>query len=282
MKSNKRRLIGIIALITLYCTGCGASISQSEKNVELNGNYNLISMFSVDDGYELSVKEDKIDISKIGTYSVLINATKGKRTTSKDFEITVEDTTAPVIKIENTNITIEQDDNNIDLSTYVSISDNSKEKITPEFDYNMIDIKSPGEYIVPFSATDPSGNKSTGEIKVTVEEKLQDYELQAISLINYLKSILKNPDSLKIHSISCRKFREDEKGSHFKIDFSSQNGFGGFNRETYYIEIDTDGKPTGYSLDEYMMMMEMSNYENNSHTLDEALDADKLLNNLNR
>lgn len=81
-------------------------------------------MFSVDDGYKLSIKEDNIDISKIGTYSVLINATKGKRTTSKDFEITVEDTTAPVIKIENTNITIEQDDNNIDLSPYVSVSDN--------------------------------------------------------------------------------------------------------------------------------------------------------------
>lgn len=51
---------------------------------------------------------------------------------------------------------------------------------------------------------------------------------------NYLKGILKNPNSLQIHShttfIGANSYT-------FTIDYSAQNGFGGYNRETYFIEV---------------------------------------------
>lgn len=92
---------------------------------------------------------------------------------------------------------------------------------------------------------------------IVPENELKPEEEAAIKVVETLKSVLKNPDSMQIHSISycdCEIKQEyidwileDSSVLYqniesylnctylFKIDLSAQNGFGGMNRETYYL-----------------------------------------------
>jgi len=60
----------------------------------------------------------------------------------------------------------------------------------------------------------------------------------------YLKSVLKNPSSLQIHSY--RTINYDETYC-FVFDYSAQNGFGGFSRSEAYIWITKTSKSVYWS-----------------------------------
>ena len=52
--------------------------------------------------------------------------------------------------------------------------------------------------------------------------------------VDYLKNMLKNPESLQIHSYSTTYTGD---GYRFAIDYSAMNSFGGYTRETRYINV---------------------------------------------
>ena len=64
--------------------------------------------------------------------------------------------------------------------------------------------------------------------------------------VAYLKSRLKNPSSLQVHSY---RYSEGDDAYTFYIDYSAQNGFGGYNRETYMCTVNwyTGNITLGYS-----------------------------------
>ena len=58
--------------------------------------------------------------------------------------------------------------------------------------------------------------------------------------VSYIKNRLKNPNSLIVNSYS---YYEETSGTYsgcycFIFDYSAQNGFGGYNRSTYYVYVD--------------------------------------------
>lgn len=75
--------------------------------------------------------------------------------------------------------------------------------------------------------------------KLTYEEEICYYA------IGYLKSILINPESLQINEVQISPsalvyYEEKDSNGHYSeyiiyLDYSAQNGFGGSNREEYYI-----------------------------------------------
>lgn len=66
--------------------------------------------------------------------------------------------------------------------------------------------------------------------------KLTEEECQQIA-VKYLRGLSwKNPSSLTINEISALSY--STKSITFSIDYSAQNGLGGYNRENYYIEVD--------------------------------------------
>ena len=133
-----------------------------------------------------------------------------------------------------------------------------------------------------------SNGKSTQQVQqqtqteIVTEAPLNDYEYAAINLVNKLKDRLKNPDSLKIYSLSVRQFYKGETTYHFCIDYSAQNGFGGNNRKTEYLEIGINDDLDKYAFDSIIMAMEQSNYTNNSNILDKSIDIDRIMNNLDK
>ena len=106
-----------------------------------------------------------------------------------------------------------------------------------------------------------SNGKSTQQVEqqtqteIVTEAPLNDYEYAAINLVNKLKDRLKNPDSLKIYSLSVRQFYKGETTYHFCIDYSAQNGFGGNNRKTEYLEIGINDDLDKYAFDSIIMAM---------------------------
>lgn len=70
-----------------------------------------------------------------------------------------------------------------------------------------------------------------------ISEQVAEYVEQLI------KSQLKNPNSLIVNNVDCKEDGVSADGRRYfcvVIDFSAQNGFGGYNRETstYYIRYD--------------------------------------------
>ena len=81
--------------------------------------------------------------------------------------------------------------------------------------------------------------KDAAEAEVAHADSYTEDELSAIECILVFCKILKNPDSLQIHSINYRKWPDG--ASTVQMDYSAQNGFGGSDRNTVYIEKDASG-----------------------------------------
>ncbi len=81
-----------------------------------------------------------------------------------------------------------------------------------------------------FTLTACGGNK--------VEEVPTNIELCAEHSVEKLKSILKNPNSLIVNNLSAV---EADDYYIFKIDYSAQNGFGGMDRDDFFLAVFCNG-----------------------------------------
>lgn len=71
-----------------------------------------------------------------------------------------------------------------------------------------------------------------GQPELTTEEQL------GVDAVNAIKDDLKNPESLQVHEIEYVMSVTDEDSPEyiFCIDYSAQNGYGGYNRQDAYIK----------------------------------------------
>lgn len=270
-------LMATVIMCTL-CTACSSNaIKQTKTEIELNSKTSILDCFSTEENQELTVDESNLDESKIGSYKVTLSI-KGEPNKKKTFTIKVVDTTPPQVELASQGkIVLTLGESDYNLEKYFTIKDNSPKKdCTISIDDSAVDVNTLGIYEVSYVASDASGNKTEGQVDVEVIEPMEDYEKIAVNLIDSIRDILKNPESLQIHSMECCKFYDGESDYHFKIDLSAQNGFGGMNRKTYYIET-SNGKFQQYDLDEFIMSLEASNYKSNYHVLQKQLDVDKIL-----
>lgn len=97
------------------------------------------------------------------------------------------------------------------------------------------------------SAGQHSDVNSTGNQTVEVDYQ----ELARSFTTEVLRSQLKNPQSLQVHSITVEPgYHEDDENCYFAviIDYSAQNGFGGYNRETWESYVQLSKGSTNISL----------------------------------
>ncbi len=142
------------------------------------------------DGKELTVSSPqiklndkevgKIDTSVSNTYKLIYTVTDNEITTTSIRTVVVRDTIAPVISIpDESTITIAQV-NGYDVNRGVYAVDNSNEKITVKSESTLSNI--PGKYIILYTASDSSGNKSTAK--------------RIISVVDYISLQIKNNGTL--------------------------------------------------------------------------------------
>lgn len=151
-----------------------------------------------------------------------------------------------------TNVDFEPSLNGIKATDNLEGDLTSKIQITSNVNTNEA-----GEYTVGYSVQDSAGNSDYKTMTVIVENEYKKYEEQAYNAISKLYSMLKNPDSLQVQSINVQirenitelkfylssiKLDEPQTWYSYAIDYSAQNGFGGMNREYFYISINEDGQ----------------------------------------
>lgn len=238
-------------LLLVLCSGlagCGndnlPSLIQINASIEAGSSYDLLEYVQLNEGgiADISIKEDGIDIQKIGEYKVVFILTTPKaKKYDQEFEFNVIDTTPPIIEVESpVLVELDSEFNPVDFAKAFDTYDGdiTKDMIISK---NDVDMSKEGKYIVEYSVKDSSGNIGTNEITVEVELVFSDIESKAIKTIEAFKSILKNPDSLQIHSIYANKRLVGDVDYTFKIDYSAQNSFGGMQRKTIYVDIDNNG-----------------------------------------
>lgn len=77
--------------------------------------------------------------------------------------------------------------------------------------------------------------------EIPTEPPLTEVELAAKYSLEYLQTFAKNPESLQVHEIEYMYGDGELYDYAFSVDISSQNGFGGMNREMYYLFYHSNG-----------------------------------------
>lgn len=285
---QKKQLFLLAISVTLIaCASCSSTqkgksgVELKKQEVEINTRFSDEALFSVPDGETLTIIESDYDPHNVGEYTVRAT-TESKSDIIDTFKVRVVDTTPPSVTQKSNGIYLPLN-GEFDWLDYITLSDNSisnygeadASSIKFNVDEKTFDITTKGEYNVSYTAEDLSGNKNSGTLTVVVDEVWEKYERVAVKLIQSFKNFLKNPDSLQIHSITCR-WAGGQNTLHFKIDYSAQNGFGGMNRSTCYLGT-TSGQIDQYDLDDVIMALEQSAYSSESGS-EYNIDVSKIIN----
>ena len=97
-------------------------------------------------------------------------------------EVTTEepDTTSPVIELASDGVAYYEGDKYDPLSYVVSVIDDSGETIKAEYDDKDVNIASPGDYVISYSATDSAGNISEKKLNFKVKKEYTREEIKEI------------------------------------------------------------------------------------------------------
>jgi len=103
------------------------------------------------------------------TITLTVEDTSGNKTT-EELQLTVADTQAPTISFTKNNFAVAMGTGNINVSDYVSVSDNYDKNVVSRLSYSssIIDTSEAGDKSVTITAVDEAGNKATKSFNVTV------------------------------------------------------------------------------------------------------------------
>lgn len=210
---KKLLLFNIIAVNFILLTACNTGVAQKSDKIEINSDYDILSMCNVKEGYDVTIKKDNIDISKTGDYDVVIDVSKNGKNNEQTLKFKVQDTQAP--KVESSSARVKINATEDDLKKYVKVTDNSKEEIEPVFDMSKVDTTKPGEYSVPYTVKDSAGNKTDDVLKIEVTNYQTTY-----SLTDMNEQIKKLIDEKYSDVFTCY---DDEYTDNMSIEFSDIN-----------------------------------------------------------
>ncbi|ERJ11913.1 peptidoglycan linked protein (LPXTG) [Haloplasma contractile] len=124
---------------------------------------------------ESDIDRSNVDMDTVGTFAVGYHAVDSRNNKiSKLITITIQDTTAPVIVVDDTKkTTYEVGSDAPDWSTFVSVTDNYDDVITIDStDTLNVDINTVGTFDVRYQAIDSIGNNSSETITVTIQDTI--------------------------------------------------------------------------------------------------------------
>ena len=135
----------------------GRSIMVSSPTIKQNGN-----------------TVSQIDTSQLKTYNVIYEASDINGTTSATRTVIIRDTQAPVITVPSeTTLYIDQV-SGYNLLNGITVKDNYDQTITPTVENSTLSDL-PGTYVITYTATDSSGNKSTERRVIKVDGNINNY-----------------------------------------------------------------------------------------------------------
>lgn len=90
------------------------------------------------------------------------------------------DTTCPVIELASDGVAYYEGDKYDPMEYVISVTDDSGETIKAEYDDKDVNIASPGDYVISYSATDSAGNSSEKKLNFKVKKEYTRDEIKEI------------------------------------------------------------------------------------------------------
>jgi hypothetical protein len=271
-KKGILRVFIVLVGACLALTACKpVKIDQVVTSIEAGTPYDAASFISIDNkDAHITVSKDSIKKNTVGKYEIEYAVTNknGKVIAKKSIFIDAVDTTPPEILVVQPVIKVGAglDFDGLEYATATDAVDgdvSTSVAMSPE----SIDTTKPGKHQLVYTVTDSAGNKATAKISVEVLQFLSREEYFAAKAIEGLLGVLKNPDSLQVHSVYIND-------NTVKLDVSAQNGFGGMNRDTYYVPVKDDGSVDLYQFDDIFQSIQSIAWVNSGA---KKLDSKKIL-----
>ncbi|MCF0110414.1 MAG: DUF5011 domain-containing protein, partial [Erysipelotrichaceae bacterium] len=176
-----KQTLTALMVLSLLLSGCQKEEEEPEKikviqvvkKIEVNKKYDPLTFIrdTNGNGYFISVAQDDINNTQLGTYSITFLVETGDRERSEEitYQIEVADTTRPQITCSGS-ISIEKGKEFV-LEEYATATDNYDGDITREITVEgELDTNTAGTYPLVLSVTDSSGNEDKKNITIYVEE----------------------------------------------------------------------------------------------------------------
>ena len=152
-------------------------LTNNEINLEVGSNFDAESYIydktPTSEQYTVILPDtDSVQTDKIGTYEAVYELKSDVGVKDTTLTVHVVDTTAPVIKLKQTDVTLTRDVDTFNAKDYFdSVTDNydASDSITMKFQ-DAIDWSQDHTEVI-YEATDTSGNSSTAKLEVTIKAK---------------------------------------------------------------------------------------------------------------
>ena len=177
-------LLILVALFFIFFNPFVKISLNGKKNIQLEVNNKYEEKGAKVKGTKNKYKTiGKVNTKKVGKYTITYKVSLLKTTKSVTRTINVIDKTAPVITLNNNDISLYQNEEYKEPG--YTATDNYDKDLKVDIT-GKVDTKTVGEYQLTYSTTDSSGNKTEVTRKVTVKKK----EVKTTSGITYINGIL--------------------------------------------------------------------------------------------
>lgn len=224
-------------------------------DVDVNGSSDIKKYIKAIDNVDGNISSfiessKKLDTSKLGTQTIEFKVSDNVgNTTSETYEFYISDNTAPVIST--SKITVDYG-STFNYSKYVTIKDNFDDKVKDVKVEGKVNTKQIGQTTIKVTATDSSGNITTKDIPVTVEDisapkltlkksTVSVAKGKSIDLDSYIKSAVDNKDGDLKKSVKISGSYNKNKTGTYKIKYSVTDKAGNTATKTLKVEVIISG-----------------------------------------
>lgn len=205
---------------------------------------------NVDGDVSSFIKTDKkLDSNKLGTQTITVSVDDNVGNSSKEtYEFYVSDNTAPIIKLtKGSTVTVDYG-KTFNYKNYVSVTDNYDSKISSINVEGKVDVKKEGTYPLTISAIDSSGNTTSKELNVKVEDLSGPTITLSKSSVSfetgkkfdaksYLKSAIDNKDGNITSKVKISGSVNNKKVGKYTITYSVTDKAGNTTKKTLKVEV---------------------------------------------
>lgn len=205
---------------------------------------------NVDGDVSSFIKTDKkLDSNKLGTQTITVSVDDNVGNSSKEtYEFYVSDNTAPIIKLtKGSTVTVDYG-KTFNYKNYVSVTDNYDSKIASVNVEGKVNVKKEGTYPLTISAIDSSGNTTSKELNVKVEDlsgptitlskSSVSFETgKSFDAKSYLKSAIDNKDGNITSKVKISGSVNTKKVGKYTITYSCTDKAGNTTKKTLKVEV---------------------------------------------
>lgn len=205
---------------------------------------------NVDGDVSSFIKTDrKLDTSKLGTHTVKVSVDDNVgNSSSETYEFFVSDNTAPIIKLtKGSTVTIDYG-KTFNFKNYVMVTDNFDSKVSTVKVDGKVNVKKEGTYPLTVTATDSSGNYTTKELKVIVDDisgpnitlsktSVSFEKGKSFNAKSYLKSAIDNKDGNITSKVKISGSVNTNKVGKYTVTYSVSDNAGNTTKKTLKVEV---------------------------------------------